>query len=194
MTDRPSLVATRPFEPVPAALLVDTSVLMGLGATGADKTVFVDYITETGTQMYLSPYVVDELKTDDGGEYGVNGWLEELHQREWLESLPSLDEGIRIHDGPRAGGMMDRAHERLAKLEQRPRDVVPKTDPGFAGCFVQLLGGYGYEEVGLVIDDRKAEQALSTVVSGTSYESQVRLFRGDEFIEMAHEQYPHHLE
>jgi hypothetical protein len=43
MSDRPSLVATRPFEPVPAALLVDTSVLMGLGATGADKTVFVDY-------------------------------------------------------------------------------------------------------------------------------------------------------
>jgi hypothetical protein len=187
MTSRPSLVDTPPFEPVPGAFLVDTSVLMALGATGADKTALVDYMTTTDKRVYLSPYVVDELKTGDVDDYGVNGWLEEVRQREWLETLPSLDEGIRIHDAPKAGVMMDRAHERLAKLEQREQDSVRKTDPAFAGCFVQLLGGYGYDEVGLVIDDRKAEQALSAVVAGTDYESAVRLFRGDEFLEMMRE-------
>lgn len=187
MSQRPPLVDTPPFEPLPVALLVDSSVLMGLGATGADKTAFIDYVSATDKRVYLSPYVVDELKTDDGDEYGVNGWLEEVRRREWLEELPSLDEGIRIHDAPKAGVMMDRAHERLATLEQRDQDDVRKTDPAFAGCFVQLLGGYGYDEVGLVIDDRQAEQALSAVISGTDYESVVRLFRGDEFLERAHE-------
>lgn len=185
MSQRPPLVDTPPFEPLPAALLVDTSVLIGLGATGTEKSAFIDYVTATDTRVYLSPYVVDELKADDADEYGVNGWLEEVRQREWLEPLPQLDEGIRIHDAPKAGVMMDRAHERLAKLEQREQDEVRKTDPAFAGCFVQLLGGYGYDEVGLLIDDRKAEEALSGVVSGTDYESAVRLFRGDEFLEMA---------
>lgn len=127
------------------------------------------------------------MKTGDADDYGVNAWLEEVRQREWLETLPSLDEGIRIHDAPKAGVMMDRAHERLAKLEQREQDSIRKTDPAFAGCFVQLLGGYGYDEVGLVIDDRKAEQALSAVVAGTDYEPAVRLFRGDEFLEMVRE-------
>lgn len=136
MSSRPSLVDTPPFEPVPAALLVDTSVLIGLGATGADKAAFVDYVTTTDKHVYLSPYVVDELQTDDADEYGVNGWLEELRQQEWLDALPSLDEGIRIHDAPTASSMMDRAHERLAKLEQREQDDVRKTDPAFAGCFV----------------------------------------------------------
>ena len=186
MSSRPSLVDTPPFEPVPAALLVDTSVLIGLGATGADKAAFVNYLSTTDKQVYLSPYVVDELQTNDSDEYGVNGWLEELREQAWLEALPPLEAGIRIHDAPKAGVMIDRAHERLAKLEQREQDDVRKTDPAFAGCFVQLLGGHGYEEVGLIIDDRKAESALSAVISGTEYESAVRLFRGDEFLQMAH--------
>jgi hypothetical protein len=187
MSQRPSIVDTPPFEPLPAALLVDTSVLMGVGAAGPDKSAFVNYMTATDKRVYLSPYVVDELKTDDADEYGVNGWLKAVRRQEWLETLPPLDEGIRIHDAPKAGVMMDRAHERLAKLEQREQDDVRKTDPAFAGCFVQLLGGYGYDEVGLLIDDRKAEQAVSAVVSGTDYESAVRLVRGDEFLEMAHD-------
>lgn len=192
MTARPSLVDTPPFEPVPGALLVDTSVLIGLGANGTDKAAFIDYIKATDKHVYFSPYVVEELKTDDADEYGVNGWLEEVGQWESLELLPPLDEGIRIHEAPKAGVMMDRAHERLAKLEQRKQDSVRKTDPAFAGCFVQLLGGYGYDEVGLVIDDRKAEQALSAVVVGTDYEPAVRLFRGDEFLEMVREYHRSH--
>lgn len=187
MSPPPSLVDTPPFEPVPAALLVDTSVLIGLGATGADKTAFVNYMSTADKHVYFSPYVVDELQTGDADEYGVNGWLEELREQAWLEALPSLDPGIRIHDAPKAGVMMDRAHERLADLEQREQDDVGKTDPAFAGCFVQLLGGYGYEEVGLIIDDRKAEQALSAVISETEYESAVRLFRGGDFLEMVHD-------
>jgi len=187
MTSRPSLVDTPPFEPVPVALLVDTSVLIGLGTTGSSKTDFIEYMTAAEKHVYLSPYVVEELKTDDADEYGVNGWLAEAQQQQSLEVLPPLDEGIRIHDAPKAGVMMDRAHEWLAKLEQRERDDVRKTDPAFAGCFVQLLGGYGYDEVGLVIDDRKAEQALSAVITGTDYESAVRLFRSGEFLEMVRE-------
>lgn len=187
MTRRASLVDTPPLKPVPSALLVDTSVLMGLGAAGTDKAAFGDYIATTDKQVYLSQYVVEELKTGDADEYGVNGWLEDVEQREWLEVLPSIDEGIRIHDAPKAGVMMDRAHERLAKREQRERDKIRKTDPAFAGCFVQLLGGFGYDDVGLVIDDRNAEQALSAVVSGTEYESAVRLFRGDEFLQLVRE-------
>lgn len=148
MSSRPSLVDTPPFEPVPAALLVDTSVLIGLGATGADKAAFVDYVTTTDKHVYLSPDVVDELQTDDADKYGVNGWLEELRQQEWLDALPSLDEGIRIHDAPTASSMMDRAHERLAKLEQREQDDVRKTDPAFAGFLFNCLVGTATKKLG----------------------------------------------
>lgn len=34
MSDRPALVEERPFEPLPQGLLIDTSVLGGIGTTG----------------------------------------------------------------------------------------------------------------------------------------------------------------
>lgn len=184
MSDRPALVEERPFEPLPQGLLIDTSVLGGIGTTGTDRRAFIEYFRSHDKDVYLSSYVVAELQPDEANVSGINNWLQVMQSEDWLAQLPPLDMSIRIHDAPKAGDMIDLAHERVAKLEDRDRDEVRKTDPAFAGCVVQLLGGYGYDTVGLIIDDRNAERALSDVISETLYEKSFRMFRGEEALAM----------
>lgn len=178
-----ALVETPPFGPLPDALVSDTSFLSMVGRSGNEKReAVVEYVTENGKTLYLTERVAEELKRDDADAYGRGDWLYVARREDWMVELPSMDEGLRIHDGPRASEIIDRSHERIAKLEQVPRDEVKRTDLALGGRAIQLLGAYDYDEVGIVIKDRNAESALSDVLSGTFYEEFVRIFRGEDVV------------
>jgi hypothetical protein len=181
--DSPTLVATPPFGRLPDALVSDTSFLSMVGRSGNEKReAVVEYVTENDKTLYLTERVAAELKRDDADEYGRGDWLYAARREDWMARLPPMDEGLRIHDGPTASEIIDRVHERIAKLERVPRDEVKRTDPALGGRAIQLLGAYDYDAVGIVIKDRNAERALSAVLSGTFYEEFVRIFRGEDVV------------
>lgn len=86
-----------------------------------------------------------------------------------------MQPGVRVHDGPRAGEVMDRVHQRLAKFEQTSPDELRKTDAELAAVAVMLLGSIPHEPVGIVVDDRNAEQAITGVINNTYYEGRIRI-------------------
>lgn len=188
--DSLALVETSPLGPLPDALVSDTSFLGMLGRSGNQKReAVVEYVTENDKTLYLTERVAEELKRDDADAYGRGDWLYVARREDWMVELPSMDEGIRIHDGPRASGIIDSAHERIAKLEQVPQDEVKRTDPALGGRAIQLLGAFDYDEVGIVIKDRNAERALSDVLSNTYYEEFVRIFRGEDVVTKLKQEY-----
>ncbi|WP_135853577.1 hypothetical protein [Halorussus salinus] len=182
-TDTPALVATPPLGDLPDALVSDTSFLSMVGRSGNEKReAVVEYVTENDKTLYLTERVAAELKRDDADEYGRGDWLYVARREDWMMRLPAMDEGLRIHDGPRASELIDRAHERIAKLERVPQDEVKRTDPALGGRAVQLLGAFDYDRVGIVIKDRNAERALSDVVADTFYEEAIALYRGEDVV------------
>ncbi|MBP1988097.1 hypothetical protein J2753_002609 [Halolamina salifodinae] len=70
---------------------------------------------------------------------------------------------------------MNRVHERLAKLEQAAPDELRKTDSELPAAAVMLLGSTAHDSVGILIDDRNAEQAMSGVINNTYYEGRIRI-------------------
>lgn len=181
--DVPELVVTPPIGRLPDAMLSDTSFLSMIGRSGNDKReAVVEYVTENDKTLYLAERVAEELKRDDADEYGRADWLYVARREDWMVRLPPMDEGLRIHDGPKASEIIDAAHERIAKLEQVPQNEVKRTDPALGGRAIQLLGAYDYDEVGIVIKDRNAERALSDVLSDTFYEEFVSIFRGEDVV------------
>lgn len=70
---------------------------------------------------------------------------------------------------------MDRVHERLAEFEQTPPDELRKTDSELPAAAVMLLGSTPHESVGILIDDRNAERAISGVIHNTFYDGRVRI-------------------
>lgn len=84
---------------------------------------------------------------------------------------------------------MDRVHERLAKFEQVDPDELRKTDAELPAAAVMLLGSTSHESVGILIDDRNAEQAISGVINNTYYEGRIRVFSIWDAIEYI-ERYP----
>ena len=188
--DLPSLVESPPLGPLPDALISDTSFLGMIGQSGNEKReAVVEYVTTNNKTLYLTARVADELDCDTASEYGRGDWLYVARREDWMMRLPAMDEGLRIHDGPRASKIIDRAHERIAKLEQVPQDDVNRTDPALGGRAIQLLGAYDYDHVGIVIKDRNAEQALSDVFSGTFYDEFVHIFRGEDVVTKLKEKY-----
>lgn len=89
--------------------------------------------------------------------------------------MDNVQPGVRVHDGPRAGEVMDRVHERLATFEQTDPDKLRKTDSELLGAVVMLLGSTPHESIGILIDDRNAEQAIEGVINNTYYERRVRV-------------------
>lgn len=59
---------------------------------------------------------------------------------------------------------MERVHERLADFEQTDPDELRKTDSEHPTAAVLLLGSTAHESVGILIDDRNAERAISGVI------------------------------
>lgn len=89
--------------------------------------------------------------------------------------MDNVQPGVRVHDGPRAGEVMDRVHERLATFEQTDPDKLRKTDSELLGAAVMLLGSTPHESIGILIDYRNAEQAIEGVINNTYYGGRIRV-------------------
>ena len=160
--------------PFPTALICDTSFLRTIGGTDSDPyQTFVEYVQAEDRQLYLSRGVVEEL-TEQRGYISID-WVDRAATTEWITTVDDVQLGVRVHDGPRAGEVMDRVHERLAKFEQTDPDVLRKTDSELPAVAVMLLGSTSHESVGILMDDRNAEKAISGVIENTYYEGRVRI-------------------
>ena len=160
--------------PFPPALLLDTSFLRTIGGTKTDAyQTFIQYVKSEGVQLYLTPGVVEEVSEQRG--YISIDWVDRADTTEWITLLDGVQPGVRVHDGPRAGAVMDRVHERLAEFEQTPPDELRKTDSELPAAAVMLLGSTPHESVGILIDDRNAERAISGVIHNTFYDGRVRI-------------------
>ena len=159
--------------PFPTALICDTSFLRTIG--GTDSTTyetFVEYVQRTDRELHLSPGVIEEL-TEQRGYISID-WVDRAATTEWITPVEDAQMGVRVHDGPRAGEIMDQVHDRLATLEQVDPDELRKTDAELPAVAVMILGSTPHESVGILIDDRNAEQAIAGVIENTYYDGRIR--------------------
>ena len=155
--------------PFPTALVLDTSFLRTIGGTGTDSyQTFIQYVRAEDRELYLSSGVVEEL-TEQRGYIGVD-WVDRADTTEWITLVGDVQPGVRVHNGPRAGEIMDRVHERLAAFEQTDPDELRKTDSELPAIGVMLLGSTSHDSVGILIDDRNAERAIAGVIENSYYE------------------------
>jgi hypothetical protein len=160
--------------PFPTALVLDTSFLRTVGGTGSDAyETFVQYVRTEGRELFLSRGVVEEL-TEQRGYISVD-WVDRADTTEWITLVGDVQPGVRVHDGPRAGEVTDRVHERLAAFEQTAPDELRKTDSELPAVGVMLLGSTSHDSVGILIDDRNAERAIAGVIENTYYEGRIRV-------------------
>jgi hypothetical protein len=160
--------------PFPTALVLDTSFLRTLGGTDSDPyRTFMQYVKTQGIELYLSRGVVEEL-TEQQGYISVD-WVDRADTTDWITLAGEVQPGVRVHDGPRAGEVMDRVHERLAEFEQMDPDELRKTDSELPAVAVVFLGSTSHDSVGVLMDDRNAEKAISGVLENTHYEGRVRI-------------------
>lgn len=160
--------------PFPTAFICDTSFLRTIG--GTDSTTyqtFVEYVQKTDRELFLSPGVVEEL-TEQRGYISID-WVDRAATTEWITSVKDVQLGVRVHDGPRAGEIMDRVQNRLASFEQMDPDVLRKTDAELPAVAVMILGSTAHESVGILSDDRNAERAISGVIQNTYYDGRIRI-------------------
>ncbi len=66
--------------------------------------------------------------------------------------------------------------QRLSKIEQIPPDKLRKTDAGLAGTAIMILASTEHDDIGIVMDDKNAEQTIQTVLADTYYEAYLRVF------------------
>lgn len=158
--------------PFPTALVLDTSFLRTIGGMGTDSyQTFIQYVRAEDRELYLSSGVVEEL-TEQRDYISVN-WVDRADTTEWITLVGDVQPGVRVHDGPRAGEVMDRVHERLAAFEQIDPDELRKTDSELPAIGVMLLGSTSHDSVGILIDDRNAERAIAGVVGNSYYEGRI---------------------
>lgn len=161
--------------PFPTALILDTSFLRTIGGTETDPyQTFIQYVKSKHVDLYLTPDVMEELAEQRG--YISIDWVDRADTTEWITLIDSVEPGVRVHDGPRAGEIMDRVHERLAKFEQTDPDKLRKTDSELPAAAVMLLGSTAHDSIGILIDDRNAERSISGVLDNTYYEGRIRVF------------------
>lgn len=160
--------------PFPTALILDTSFLRTIGGTGSETyQTFIQYVQAEDRELYLSRGVVEELNEQRG--YISIDWVDRADTTEWITLVGDIQPGVRVHDGPRAGEIMDRVHERLAAFEQTDPDELRKTDSELPAVGVMLLGSTSHDSVGVLIDDRNAEEAITGVIENSYYEGRIRI-------------------
>jgi len=175
--------------PLPPALLLDTSFLRTIGGTESDTyQTFTRHVNAEDVRLYLTPGVVEEIAEQRG--YISVDWVDRAATSEWLTLLDAVQPGARVHDGPRAGTVMDRVHERLAAFEQTDPDELRTTDAELPAAAVMLLGSTAHSAVGILIDDRNAEKAISGVIDNTYYDGRIRVLRIWDAIEHMEDQQP----
>ncbi|WP_049924585.1 hypothetical protein [Halopiger djelfimassiliensis] len=160
--------------PFPAALILDTSFLRTIGGTESNPyQTSIQYVQSEDRKLYLSAGVVEEL-TEQRGYLSID-WVDRADTTEWITIVDDVQPGVRVHDGPRAGEVMDRAHERLATFERTDPDELRKTDSELPAVAVMLLGSTSHDSVGILMNDRNAERAISGVLENTYYEGRIRI-------------------
>ncbi len=133
----------------------------------------MQFIQTNECELYLSGRVVEEL-TEQSGYMSID-WVDRANTTEWITVVESLQPGVRVHDGPRAGELMDCVHDRLARFEQTDPDILRKTDAELPAVAVMLLGSTPHQFVGVILDDRNAERAIAGVIQNTYYEGRIRI-------------------
>jgi hypothetical protein len=160
--------------PFPTALVLDTSFLRTIGGTGSDAyETFIEYVQTEGRELFLSSGVTEEL--NEQRDYVSVDWVDRADTTDWITLVGDVQPGVRVHDGPRAGEIMDRVHERLAAFEQTAPDELRKTDSELPAVGVMLLGSTSHDSVGILIDDRNAERAIAGVIENSYYEGRIRV-------------------
>ena len=163
-----------PPSPFPTALVLDTSFLRTIGGAGSDSyQTFIQYVRAEDRELYLSGGVVEELSEQRG--YISVDWVDRADTTEWITLAGEIQPGVRVHDGPRAGEVMDLVHERLASFEQTDPDELRKTDSELPAVGVMLLGSTSHDSVGILMDDRNAERAIAGVIENSYYEGRTRV-------------------
>lgn len=160
--------------PFPTAFILDTSFLRTIGGTDSEPyQTFIQYVQREDRELYLSGGVVEEL-TEQRGYISID-WVDRADTTEWITTVGDVQPGVRVHDGPRAGEIMDRVHERLAEFEKTDPDELRKTDSELPAVAVTLLGSTPHDLVGILMDDRNAERAIRGVIENTYYEGRIRI-------------------
>lgn len=160
--------------PIPDALVLDTSFLRTIGGPESDAyQTFIEYVQSENLELFLSNGVVEEL-TEQRGYISVD-WVDRAETTNWITLAGEVQPGVRVHDGPRAGEVMDRVHERLAAFEQTDPDELRKTDSEHPAVAVMLLGSTSHDAVGILMDDKNAERAISGVIEDSYYEGRIRV-------------------
>jgi len=155
-------------------LCCDTSFLRTVGGTNSDPyQTFIEYVQSENRELFLTQGVVEEL-TEQRGYISID-WVDRAATTEWITTVDDVQSGVRVHDGPRAGELMDRVHERLAQFEQTDPDLLRTTDSELPAVAVMLLGSTPHDSVGILMDDRNAEKAIAGVIENTYYEGRVRI-------------------
>ncbi|SFS78393.1 hypothetical protein SAMN04488556_2801 [Halostagnicola kamekurae] len=158
--------------PFPSALILDTSFLRTLGGTRTEKyQTFIEYVKREEVRLFLTRRVITEL--DEQQAYMSIDWVDKAQTAEWIERTGELQPGIRIHDGPRAGEIFDRAHRKIAEREQEEPDELRKTDASLPAISVMILGSREFDRIAILFDDRHAEDSISSVLRNTYYEGRI---------------------
>ncbi|SIR96910.1 hypothetical protein SAMN05421858_4841 [Haladaptatus litoreus] len=174
------------FPPVPTALLLDTSFLRTLGGPGHHRhQLFTEYVKATDIELYLSERVRQEIEEQEG--WISPDWLHKSQTESWVTAAQPVQEGVSVYDGPSAAVIMDRIQQRLSKIEQIPPDKLRKTDAGLAGTAIMILASTDHDDIGIVMDDKNAEQTIQAVLSDTYYEDYIRVFNIWDIIEFIEE-------
>jgi len=161
--------------PLPTALLLDTSFLRTLGGPGHKRhRLFTEYAKSEGIELYLSQRVRDEIAEQEG--WISSDWIHKSRTEPWVIAVGPVQEGVSVYDGPSASVIMDRVQQRLSKIEQVPPDELRKTDAGLAGTAIMVLASTEHDDIGIVMDDRNAEETIRIVLSNTYYEEYIRVF------------------
>ena len=93
--------------PIPTALILDTSFLRTIGGTGsAPYQTFIQYVQTEDISLFLTPGVVEEL-TEQRGYIDID-WVDRAETTSHITLIDAVQPGVRVHDGTRAGEIMDR--------------------------------------------------------------------------------------
>ncbi|MXV60983.1 hypothetical protein GS429_02695 [Natronorubrum sp. JWXQ-INN-674] len=158
--------------PFPSALVLDTSFLRTLGGTRTAKyQTFIEYVKQEDVRLFLTQRVLTEL--DEQQAYMSIDWVDKAQTAEWIEKTGELQPGVRVHDGPRAGELFDSAHTKIAEREQENPDELRKTDASLPAISIMLLGSRNFDRIGILFDDRHAEDSIESALRNTYYDGRI---------------------
>jgi len=88
--------------PFPTALILDTSFLRTIGGTETEPyQTFIRSVRSDDIDLYLTPGVVEEL-TEQRGYISID-WVDRADTTAWINRIDTVEPGVRVHDGARAG-------------------------------------------------------------------------------------------